>query len=514
MERVMKFFIRSLQPIVARNINPVSKRKPMVIRKGKEGFYPNKFAGAKKIAEKAGQKVMQKIPASTTPKKVIPQPTHKQEKKNININKETTTENAKLSNSSEEELFPKEKIHKEDNTQASNIASQNITEETNFSKFTSDQLLSLFNSADFIQKVSINTFLKILNAFSKLASQNKALKNKQEIITCIKRLITPTSIKPLTELNLAHLLACFVANKIKEDDIWSLVTKEILERRTKFTLEMLSYYLLCFKSVDFKLQCLPTPNNIFFELEPDVIRLLGKEEFNPKLLTKIIKAYAISANGSEDFFHIIERIIIDNLPSIPTLHLSSLVYYCSSCLNCPSEILKESKKDIMNRMRAKKPMQPKQVVDFAKAYANRDLLDVSMLKAVESTYCENAQIYNGAQISTLYSLFVKSESKYTTQKIWKYINWKLVDHIISLDMQSITELFIDWSSHNNHLTKEIREGLKNRILHLIESNNVEKAYLQSIYNIIGEEWKNEETNKKFVEKLLEKINESDLSYKN
>ncbi len=351
-----------------------------------------------------------------------------------------------------------------------------------------EELAAALASAEYMQKATPECLIDVLDSLQRSTREMPAFRQRPEIQACIDKLAQPDALKVLPLDKLARFVAIVVGNKVTDQKKWIPVAAEIVNRKKSLTLPTLSFMLCSLKNIGHYMPIIASNDSLFFDLEAEVIRLVGAaKEFDPTSVSKIIKAYAKTENGSEDFYRLMEKQVIVNIAKFTPTQLANVLSYVASSKNSSAEILKACKARVLAEMKENQ-FRPSDLAGIARAYADKKMVDPELMQAIAKSFLACHTDFHFSQTASIYKFFVQNKAIYNLEKIWGYLNTCAGAPLRDIEIRPLADFFCDWTAPDCHLQPKVREAIRNHVNELLKKKkDVSKSALAEIYKAVKDE---------------------------
>jgi len=367
-----------------------------------------------------------------------------------------------------------------------------------------EAIIKSLGNENYMKSIDTNTKVTILRGLCFHVKSHPTIATSPEVANAVSFIGTPEKLKELNNENLSSFISCLANFRINDTKIWPAVGSEIIKRKNDLNLKEIAYILCSLKNANEFLTVLMNNDGIFFDLEEEIIKKLNAEEkISPSTIADIVRGYAKSKNGSEDFYRLLERKIVDEIENIDLKNLCKILGYLGEAKNCSDEIFKDSYKFIIENILTGK-LKSDKVAKLAKAYDNRKLMNADFLGRIETFFNSKHEYFDIYDVATIHNVFINNRDKYEPRRLWTYIN-KCVEQLSgTMEIKAISNLFYGWNDEKPVLSEKSRKILKDRTLFLISKpdKKLSTTALKNIYQIVKEEKLEPGKYNEFAEKIF------------
>ena len=244
-------------------------------------------------------------------------------------------------------------------------------------------------------------------------------------------------------------------------------------------------------------------NDLFFNLEkPLIVKLkenLSKNKITSIDLSNIVLSYCKTQNGSEEFYLILQDILMDCKNIITPQDMSIILYSYSNNDTCSDKLLDifEDKLSVF-----KNEFKMKELCNILRAYHKRDKLNENIKKLMIELFIQKHEYTNSTDISYFYKILINEKEI----KFNKYIN-NCIHNLAFTFSGTDLNILLSRAEYMQKHNPELYQRITSQVMKLMKRKSIQGYDLREIYihikdipyegkyNIIVEE----------IHKYLEKI---------
>jgi hypothetical protein len=221
-------------------------------------------------------------------------------------------------------------------------------------------------------------------------------------------------------------------------------------------------------------------SEFFNKLEEKIILKIAKYKKNltSQDITNIILAYSKTQNGSEEFYRIIQEIVISMKDHLKTQDMAVVIYSYSNNPNCNEkilEVLEDTVKSTINKFL------PKELCSVLRGYHNRKLLSEDLKKKIIEAFIEKHEFTNATDLAYFYSILAdEKETRFLKFSRKGVLN--LSFNFNGLELAAIFEK-AEFIQKND---PEMYKVLQRRVEKLIKDKSINGHDLKKIYLSVKE----------------------------
>ena len=363
-------------------------------------------------------------------------------------------------------------------------------------------LLSAIESKEFTKNSSPEIISKTLHTIAYSVRNHPFIKSNSEIINALCILCSTENMKKLNTESMTILFSLLITNRVQNQEVWKSITDELLKRVQNMKLDQISSIMFSLRNLSKISLTIININEIFKAIESEIIIKLNTEKFDQDAISKIIKAYSQTNNGTVDFYKSLEESIIMNITKYNGENLANILLDLSETRNYDGKLLNDFKELVIEYINKNK-FHPSELCSVVKAFNTKQLINASILKTIENCFLSQSKSFSLADISTIYNIFEENKKLYNPIKIMNCINKCINEQYKTLNLKIAAIFLAHWNDPDCSLDQITKNNIKNQLIKLIQNKKqINKTELKGIYEVIKDEKGNSNEIKETIFKVI------------
>jgi hypothetical protein len=212
----------------------------------------------------------------------------------------------------------------------------------------------------------------------------------------------------------------------------------------------------------------------FNKLEEVIILKISKHRNQIKTqdITNIILSYCKTQNGSEEFYRILQNLILIMQSQLTSQDLAVVLYSYANNPTCLEKLLEDLEEKVRLEM---KSFKPKELCSILRAYDKRNLLKDDFKQLFIDTIIEKHELINSTDLVHFYDILCESNDKFL-----KYAH-NCIRNLYFTFSDKDLEVIFKRADFILQKDKNIYELLKKQVLKIMKKNEISGFELKRIY---------------------------------
>ena len=250
---------------------------------------------------------------------------------------------------------------------------------------------------------------------------------------------------------------------------------EITAKLDRIDLRGMSNFVFALHSFQMKNPLAYNFGEFFTKLEDRIVATIEKQKKNitTQDITNIVIAYCKTQNGSEEFYRIIQEILITMKDLLKTQDVAVIIYSFANNANCNEKILEILEENIKVKINK---FLPKELCNILRGYHKRNLLSDSLKQKLIEAFIDKYEFTNATDLAYFYSILADEKEA----RFIKFARKGILNLTFTFSGLDLAVIF-EKADFIQKKDPEMYQALRRRVEKLIKDKSINGHDLKKIY---------------------------------